>query len=479
MNIIKQQREEVIRENNTGQEYINTLLNSLSHRSEVLHIKDSLHGDLDFSLLFNNGFKFLHTIILQEGEITSIRNIPKTVHTLICPKNFLVSLDDLPDSLIHLEVPYNYITAYNFTITPKLKIFHMEYNHLENLEHFSNELTEIYIQNNKLTHLDLKGLPNLKTLNISNNKITIVENLPENIVDFMMDNTPSIEFRNSLVIPIIETDKSNDESIQQNINYVEALRQYYKLKNNYDTELHKNRKTAFEKFENKKEGKRKALEVKAKCIKCKRPVGSIFTRNNEKCSVICGDSNQPCNLNIELFHGSYMSLDYVLYMFKHDIEDIKDDIITQKLDTLFNYVSEDKSINLFKKTIELYNNDNKLFIEVLNKYNENHFNENKLELIQKKKDHIFRLIEQIQLLIKEYEETGNREVLKTAVELQVNTLFPETRNLRLLESEIMEIKKKIHFNGKVEHFLLKNDVVLSKEDFTFGEEARVIKFHGV
>jgi hypothetical protein len=476
MNIIKEQRDEVIHENNTAQDYIKTLLNSLTRRTEILNIKDSLHGDLDFSIIHNSGFIFLNTIILPEGEITSIRNIPDNVHTLICPKNLLVSLDDLPRSLIHLEIHYNYLTSFNFSNTPKLKVFHAEHNHLENLEYFSPDLTEIYIHNNKLSHLDLRGLPNLKTLNVSNNPITIIENLPENIVDLIIDNTPSIEFRNSISIPNIEKNKSQDESVQQNINYVDALHKYFQLKQKYETNLYKARKDAYNSVKSKKEGKKLALEVKPKCIKCKRSVGSIFSREDEKYIAICGDSNQPCNLKIELFHSSHSSNINLLYMFKDAIDDIKDDIIKQKLDTLFSYVSEDKSISMFKKTLESFNFDNNMFISLLDRFNENHFNENKQELINKKKEHIFKLIEQVQLLLKEYKDTENYEILKTAVELQVNSLLPETRNLRLLESELVEITKKTHSNGRIEHFLFKNDVALTKEDFTFSEPSRVIKF---
>jgi hypothetical protein len=79
--------------------------------------------------------------------------------------------------------------------------------------------------------------------------------------------------------------------------------------------------------------------------------------------------------------------------------------------------------------------------------------------------------------LEEYEKTDNREVLKTAVQLQIDDLLPETRNLRLLQSEHMEINDTKTKKGKTEYALFKNDVALSKDDFTFGEPPRVIKFH--
>jgi hypothetical protein len=41
----------------------------------------------------------------------------------------------------------------------------------------------------------------------------------------------------------------------------------------------------------------------------------------------------------------------------------------------------------------------------------------------------------------------------------------------------MEMNENKTKKGKIEYALFKNDVALSKNDFTFGEPPRVIKFH--
>ena len=105
--------------------------------------------------------------------------------------------------------------------------------------------------------------------------------------------------------------------------------------------------------------------------------------------------------------------------------------------------------------------------------NENYHNPQKNELIQKKREIIYRYIENVRSLLKEYENTENRELLKTAVQLQVEKLFPETENLRRLMSEHMEMTTDKEY---INHYLFKNDVALSKNDFTFGEPQRVIHF---
>jgi hypothetical protein len=477
MNIIKEQREDVIRENNTAQKDLVNILEDLNKRTDVLDIREHLQGDLDFAILKEMGFTNIKSISFEAGDITNIQNIPEGVTQLKCGQNLLFSLENLPSSLTHLEIPENYLVSINLSEIPSLTYLNLAHNHLVSLENLPSEIEEIHCEHNKLTHLDLKGLPNLKVLNISNNNITIIENLPENIVDFTMENTPSIEFRNSPVIPNMNRDKTEEDSIQQNINYNESLYEYFRLKNRYETKLYIARKTAFESAVSKKVGKKRAQLVKPKCIQCDRPVGTIFSRKDERYMAICGDTVEPCKLNIEIFSGGYDNIQNYLYLFYEQLQDEKDIIIRQKLDTLFNYVSEAESIQLFKKTLENFNFESQTVKNLMDSHNENYHNPDKNELIQKKKDLIFVFIERIRALLEEYEKTDNREVLKTAVQLQIDDLLPETRNLRLLQSEHMEMNEHKTKKGKVEYALFKNDVALSKDDFTFGEPSRVIKFH--
>ena len=95
------------------------------------------------------------------------------------------------------------------------------------------------------------------------------------------------------------------------------------------------------------------------------------------------------------------------------------------------------------------------------------------EIINKKRELIYRYIENVRSLLKEYENTENRELLKTAVQLQVEKIFPETENLRRLTSEHMEMTTDKEY---INHYLFKNEVALIKNDFTFGEQQRVIHF---
>jgi len=476
MNIIREQRESIIRENNTAQEKLLDILEYLNKRTRHLNLLGAWHGDLDFSILTELGFTFITSISLEEGEITNVINIPEGVTSFICPRNLLFSLD-CPSSLTHLEIPHNYLPSIELSQCIHLKHLNISHNNIGEIENLPSEITELYCENNELKHLDLRGLLELNVLHISNNNISIIENLPENITDFEMDNNPSIEFRNSPVIPQLNKDETGALNVKQNLNYVDALNSYFKLKNEYEKKLYVMKKKAFDGVSpNKKAGKRLAALVKGKCINCKRPVETIFSIKDKRYMAICGDVEQPCNLKIEIYNGSFSPTLDLLYFMKDDIDTIKNNIIKQKLDVLFSYTNEENSVPLFKRELENYNLDSKIYEELLDNYNETHHSKHRNELIQKKKNIIFRYIESNRELLNEYKTSENHEILKTAVQLQIDNLLPETRNLRYLSTELVELNDKIHKSGRIESFLFKNDVVLSKLGFNSEEPARVIQF---
>ena len=92
---------------------------------------------------------------------------------------------------------------------------------------------DISVSHNKLKMLDLKNIDNLESLNVSNNTITLIENFPENgIPNFIMENTPSIEFRGN--IPDDQEDK-NKEKTRKKMEVKKALNAYFKLKSKIRT----------------------------------------------------------------------------------------------------------------------------------------------------------------------------------------------------------------------------------------------------
>jgi len=477
MNIIKEQREKIIKENNTAQDRLISIIENSPKSLEVLEIIEELHGDLDFEILKNLEFGNIKAISLNKGEITSVINLPKGLVTFECPDNMLLFLENLPTSLSSLNISGNYLEKIDIGSLKVLEKLNISKNKITVLENLPTTLVEIDVNNNQIGSLDFKNITGLKKLNISNNPITVIENLPEGIVDFKMDNTPSIEFRNSALDSATEPESIKQKKTEleteekQKQNYEEAVFEYFRLKQEYEKKTKKMKRDAYQKAPTKKMGHLAVISVKPPCINCKRPVGTLFSNKENKYTILCGDKQKPCELNVVIFNGSFREIYELIELFSEETETTKEGIIKQKLDTVFNYVTEEKSVEMFKKELDLFNESHIIYKEHLDKYIENFHDENKKAMIQKKNNTIFEWNERVKSLLDEYKKTENKEFLIQAINIQINEIYPEIRNRRMLQNELVELDVK-----EKEIKLFKYPIVFSKLYSNLGENPRVIKF---
>lgn len=472
MNISEQQREDVIRENNTAQTRLLDILENYSRQATTLNIQESLHGNIDLLPLRELGFGLIDTIRLSKGEITNIHNIPKGISTFICTDNLLISLENLPSSLLHLNVSGNIIKHIDVSNLNKLQTLCISHNKISSIENLPTSLVEFISDFNQLQQMNFIENNNLKLINVSNNKITLIENLPEN-ARLLIENNPSVEYRNTDISQIGGDDNDN---ISNDTNYIDALNKYFAMKNEYDTKIHNKKKQIYDREPNKKLAKQLIKRYKPECIKCKRKVGSIFSKENNTYTIICGDTQNPCNLDVQLFTGTLIQFHMLLDVFKESFDNVRDLVIRQKLDTLFDYVTEEEAVKLFKKQNELYTLNSSIYKNKLEKYNEMYNNPDTERRIQEKQNRLFSLIEKNKQLIDEYKNTNNHEFLKAAVDLQINEISSEIQNIRLLKHEIMEINTQETNSIFPLNTLFQNPVSISKLDYSSGEQQRVISF---
>lgn len=259
-------------------------------------------------------------------------------------------------------------------------------------------------------------------------------------------------------------------------NYKEALNDYFKIRRKYTDKIYDMKKKIYEKEPNKKIALRKTLAIKPPCIHCGRPFGTIFSSKEKKYVAVCGDRENPCILNIELFRGNHMNIEYILNIFKEEIDILKENIIQQKLDTFFNYLNDQQSISLYKKEVRAYNGDSVIYKEIMDTYNSLYDNKDKQEMIIQKNEEVFRLIEKSRGFLKEYQKTQNSDFLKLAVETNIKEITPLIENMRVLNNEIMEIDVAENSNNIKTYTLYKYPVLLSKIDYNIGEHPRVVKY---
>jgi Leucine-rich repeat (LRR) protein len=234
MNIILEKRENIIRENNTAQSELLGILDNLFKSVPDLWINHSLHGDLDFSVIRDLGFSSIHSIYLKKGEITSIRNIPEGILHIECIDNYLTDIDDLPHSLEKLNLDFNYLERIDFKKTPRLKKAILSHNKLVEIENLPVSLEELYLDYNEIEELDLQHLVKLRVLHVKNNKSIVLKNIPPSLVDLQMDLDPfqSTEKHD-------EETEEEQESRDNQIEYREAISEYFKLKQKYEEKTKK------------------------------------------------------------------------------------------------------------------------------------------------------------------------------------------------------------------------------------------------
>ena len=83
MNIIRNEREEVILNDNIGTSQLSAVINNMNKLTTRLTIDSPLHGDVDFGILKESGFNLITEIYIPMGKVTSVSNLPKNLKKLL------------------------------------------------------------------------------------------------------------------------------------------------------------------------------------------------------------------------------------------------------------------------------------------------------------------------------------------------------------------------------------------------------------
>ena len=472
MSVTDQNRETIIIENNTAQKRLIDILENYSRESSNLTIQEQLHGDIDLSPIREMGFGLVDTITIGKGEITNIKNIPKGIVSFTCIENLIKNIDNLPSSLTYINISGNLLENIVVSGLNNLKTLNISHNKLRQIENIPTHLEELLCDFNELSQLNLQGLTKLKTLNISNNNITLIENLGTQtlVID---ENTPSITYRNS---EVNQVGGDNDDGNEVNTNYKDALNLYFRMKNEYETKIHNKKKQIYDKEPNKKMAKRLIQQYTPACIKCKRKVGTIFTKDENLYKAICGDTRNPCNLNIELFTGLALGFNTMFDITQQDFEETREIIDIEKLNDLFDYVSSEDNVELYKKSLELYIENENMYKSHIEKHTELYNNPETKKALITAQENLFTNIEKSKQYMDEYKKTNNREFLKNAMDLRVNEIKRELKTIQRLKYGIMEIVTQPTKKTFPIHTLYQNVVSLDNLDYASMEQQRVVSF---
>ena len=218
-----------------------------------------------------------------------------------------------------------------------------------------------------------------------------------------------------------------------------ALNTYYSLKSEYEDNVNKLKKRIMEnKTLSWKEKHKEFRKIKPKCINCNRPVGTIFDIRFQKdivsriAKAMCGDRTNPCALNIELNLGKITNIEDLLHDSETKIRGIRREIIKDKNDLLFGYVSAPDAIAKFDKIKEKMADANASYEIILNTYMSIVDNKPVQEKINKLLLETNVDIQSTHELVNKYEREQNVDFINDLVTMYITQLTPKLVELRQL-----------------------------------------------
>lgn len=224
-----------------------------------------------------------------------------------------------------------------------------------------------------------------------------------------------------------------------NEDYITSINNYYKLKHTYDTEI----QTTKIKIRRKKDISNKEKfnlfnSIKPKCVNCGKTVGTIFMVINDEDNLDrrliakCGDKINPCNLNINIQVGICESIFDNIKNVENMIEETKLEIIKEKNNLLFGYITSDKALVKFeelKKTISELTSSLEL---LLNKYFEIKMNDNKQQKINDIKVETYNIINNIKKQMDDFTISKKTIFTQNSINIYINELLPKIKELMAL-----------------------------------------------
>ena len=240
--------------------------------------------------------------------------------------------------------------------------------------------------------------------------------------------------------------------------YLEEVKRFYKLKNDFYQDKQSIKKSVIN-LEGSIESKKKILAKKPnKCINCKKLGGTFFQETNKILKAKCGNIENPCDLNIEIIKFNPTSIITELLNTNKSLKKIKKDIVITKLNFLFNYIEEDKAVELFDEYKSEFNiiqeNYNKLYYLYKSIVN----NEEKLETLKEKNIELNNTINQYNDYIDLYKTTNDKKYIKDAIEIYVT-------NIKNLDNDIINLKYRHNYIEENEDYEFTGNIRLVQKKY--------------
>jgi hypothetical protein len=406
---------------------------------------DPLSGIIDLSILERQGYDSIQWISFPPGKITGLINFPKYLDTLKCPNNLLTSIE-IPSSLTYLDITKNQISVVNSEPDSKLEVLKCSENRLNEhglqYKHFP-KLSELYLNQNEFTKIDLSAFESLAVLECIGNENLALENVSDT-THILMDKSQEESPKDSK-----EGSADDSNTIHPKISYEEAVLQYFQLLGKYEKKV----KMQVKKYKNSllraktrvsemAEQIRTFRETNLKCIKCqKKGLGTIFSQHMGSYTAKCGAAKNPCDLNIVLEnHGDGMSVQDLLEYHGDGKEAYSQKVLQMKCNAIYSYMKEEDITKKFEKLLDEYTYDFEMYKNNKRIYQEAFA---RPEDVQSKAMELNQAKETFRYMLKDYElqsDAQRKETMDEAIE-QRNKIVEIASVLQNLMYDTREMDK--------------------------------------
>ena len=405
------------------------------------YIDVPLEGEISLSTLKNKNIEEIH---FPKGSISRIINVPDGMKKIIINDN---ALEELPvqRDLVHLEANNNRLTKADLKELVSLVSLFLNNNRIQKIENLPTSLETLYADQNELDDLDFTNAPNCKNVSCKNNPglYQIIGGKQISSPDFILNKDAQAQIRLGGGSP---KKRTPEESILYP-DVKQAINEYYRLKNWYE----ESKKDVITKImmDDKVSRKSKIKKVRNavfKCINCGRDGGSIFEKYNINfLTAKCGNTTNPCNLNIKIM-SSIGYLDYEIEDMNKETERLKQNIIQTKMNTLFGYIKEELSVELFEKNMEIIKK-NQIYSSVIDNssYYDMQHDIKKTSIVSKKMKDVYEKLAEIRQNMEEYSNTGNKKILEAVAQKQKH-IYDMMNVIRSIKYPVHEIVKETVYN---------------------------------
>jgi hypothetical protein len=267
----------------------------------------------------------------------------------------------------------------------------------------------------------------------------------------------------------------------EKISVEDAINEYYRLKNVYETSYYEKYLKPIIKAE-KKSKREKRVEFsklpKAECINCKRNVGTTFLivgKTSERMyTAKCGDKTDPCPLNINIVNGKYNTFASEIEKYGYNIDKLKTDIIKEKYNIMFGYTPEENGIDNFTSMSNELKETISLTGYVIEKNILVNFNPEKEELLRKSVT-IFGTdyLMQFKQMVEQFNQDGNEAIMTEAAKFYKDEMVPRLKEIQGLKYDECYLEYD-HESLEYKLYQIKNS--LSNLETIDGSDAKVVAF---